>query len=155
MSSGDLSRRALLRASGVAAAGAAMGMLPGVAFADQPGGTGSQTRTVTGTLKPDVPDWYYLPVDVPRGVRQIDVVYSYDKPQVPAGTRGNACDIGMFGPEGHELGNARGFRGWSGGFRDRFSISASEATPGLPGRADPARAGGTSSSGRTPSRRRA
>ncbi|MFI5585744.1 CehA/McbA family metallohydrolase [Amycolatopsis sp. NPDC051758] len=130
MSSGDLSRRALLRASGVAAAGAAMGMLPGVAFADQPGGTGSQTRTVTGTLKPDVPDWYYLPVDVPRGVRQIDVVYSYDKPQVPAGTRGNACDIGMFGPEGHELGNARGFRGWSGGFRDRFSISASEGTPG-------------------------
>ncbi|WIX99197.1 CehA/McbA family metallohydrolase [Amycolatopsis mongoliensis] len=130
MSSGDFSRRALLRASGVAAAGAAMGMLPGVAFADQPGGTGSQTRTVTGTLKPDVPDWYYLPVDVPRGVRQIDVVYSYDKPQVPAGTRGNACDIGMFGPEGHELGNARGFRGWSGGFRDRFSISASEATPG-------------------------
>ncbi|VVJ18535.1 putative secreted protein [Amycolatopsis camponoti] len=130
MSSGDLSRRALLRASGVAAAGAALGMLPGVAFADQPGGTGSQTRTVTGTLKPDVPDWYYLPVDVPRGVRQIDVVYSYDKPQVPAGTRGNACDIGMFGPEGHELGNARGFRGWSGGFRDRFSISAAEATPG-------------------------
>ena len=130
MSSGDFSRRALLRASGVAAAGAAVGMLPGVAFADQPGGTGSQTRTVTGTLRPDVPDWYYLPVDVPRGVRQIDVVYSYDKPQVPAGTRGNACDIGMFGPEGHELGNARGFRGWSGGFRDRFSISASEATPG-------------------------
>ncbi|WP_290061748.1 CehA/McbA family metallohydrolase [Amycolatopsis solani] len=130
MSSGDLSRRVLLRAGGVAAAGAAVGMLPGVAFAGQPGGTGSQTRTVTGPLKPDVPDWYYLPVDVPRGVRQIDVVYSYDRPQVPAGPRGNACDIGMFGPEGHELGNARGFRGWSGGFRDRFSISASEATPG-------------------------
>jgi hypothetical protein len=130
MGSGDVSRRTLLRAGGVAAAGAAMGLLPGVAFAEQPGGTGTQTRTVTGTLKPDVPDWYYLPVDVPRGVKQIDVVYSYDKPQVPAGTRGNACDIGMFGPEGHELGNARGFRGWSGGFRDRFSISASEATPG-------------------------
>jgi hypothetical protein len=40
----------------------------------------------------------------------------------------------MFGPEGHELGNQRGFRGWSGGFRTSFSISASEATPGyLPG----------------------
>src|SRR5256885_3768099 len=51
-----------------------------------------------------------LPIS--RRVRQIDVVYSYDKPPVPAGTRGNACDIGMFGPEGHELGNARGFRGW-------------------------------------------
>nr|WP_254896685.1 CehA/McbA family metallohydrolase [Amycolatopsis sp. Hca4] len=122
----DFSRRTLLRAGGVAAAA---GMLPGVAFAGQPGGT-SRTQTVTGTLAPDVPDWYYLPVDVPRGVRQIDVVYSYDKPAVPSGTRGNACDIGIFGPEGHEAGNARGFRGWSGGFRDRFSISASEATPG-------------------------
>lgn len=122
----DFSRRTLLRAGGVAAAA---GMLPGVAFAGQPGGT-SRTQTVTGTLEPDVPDWYYLPVDVPRGVRQIDVVYSYDKPTVPAGTRGNACDIGIFGPEGHDVGNARGFRGWSGGFRDRFSISASEATPG-------------------------
>src|SRR4051794_4672972 len=40
MSSGDFSRRALLRAGGVAAAGAAMGMLPGVAFADPPGGPG-------------------------------------------------------------------------------------------------------------------
>ncbi|WP_410564879.1 CehA/McbA family metallohydrolase [Amycolatopsis sp. cmx-4-61] len=126
MNPGDFSRRTLL-AGGVAAAAA--GMLPGVAFAGQPSGT-SRTRTVTGTLKPDVPDWYYLPVDVPRGVRQIDVGYSYDRPAVPAGTRGNACDIGIFGPEGHELGNARGFRGWSGGFRDRFSISASEATPG-------------------------
>ena len=82
----------------------AAGLLPGVAFADQPGGTGSQTRTVTGTLKPDVPDWYYLPVDVPRGVRQIDVVYSYDKPPVPAGTRGNACDIGDVRPGGPRTG---------------------------------------------------
>ena len=130
MSSGDLTRRNLLRAGGVAAAGAAMGLLPSVAFAAPAPGTAEQTKTVTGTFKPDIPDWYYLPVEVPRGVNQIDVVYSYDKPSVPAGTRGNACDIGMFGPEGHQLGNARGFRGWSGGFRDRFSISASEATPG-------------------------
>ncbi|MEU4669549.1 CehA/McbA family metallohydrolase [Amycolatopsis sp. NPDC023774] len=130
MSTGDLSRRNLLRVSGVVAAGAAMGMLPGVAFAAPAPGTAQQTKTVTGTFKPDVPDWYYLPVDVPRGVKQIDVVYSYDRPGVPAGVRGNACDIGMFGPEGHDLGNTRGFRGWSGGFRDRFSISASEATPG-------------------------
>jgi hypothetical protein len=131
----DVSRRTLLRASGLAAAA---GMLPGVAFAEQSGGT--RTQTVTGTFEPDIPDWYYVPVDVPRGVQQIDVVYSYDKPQVPAGTRGNACDIGMFGPEGHDLGNTRGFRGWSGGFRDRFSISASEATPGyLAGPVEPGR----------------
>jgi hypothetical protein len=130
MSSGDLTRRNLLRAGGVAAAGAAMGLLPGVAFGAPAPGAAEQTKTVTGTFTPDIPDWYYLPVEVPRGVSQIDVVYSYDKPAVPAGTRGNACDIGMFGPEGYQLGNAKGFRGWSGGFRDRFSISASEATPG-------------------------
>jgi hypothetical protein len=125
--SGELSRRGLLRAGGAAAA---MGLLPGVAFATPAAGETQRTQTVTGTFEPDVPDWYYLPVEVPRGASQIDVVYSYDRPAVPAGTRGNACDIGMFGPEGYELGNARGFRGWSGGFRDRFSISASEATPG-------------------------
>ncbi|MGW4396527.1 CehA/McbA family metallohydrolase [Amycolatopsis nivea] len=130
MSTGELNRRNLFRAGGVVAAGAAMSMVPGVSFAAPAPGAGQQTKTVTGTFRPDVPDWYYLPVDVPRGVKQIEVVYSYDKPSVPAGTRGNACDIGMFGPEGHELGTRRGFRGWSGGFRDRFSISAAEATPG-------------------------
>ena len=105
-----------------------MTLLPGVSFAEEAGG--QQTKTVTGTFPPDIPDWFYLPVDVPRGVKQIDVVYSYDRPQVPPGIRGNACDIGIFGPEGHELGNERGFRGWSGGFRDRFFINVSEATPG-------------------------
>jgi hypothetical protein len=105
-------------------------LLPGVAFAAPAQGATQKTKTVTGTFKPNIPDWYYLPVQVPQGVKQIDVVYSYDKPAVSPDVRGNACDIGMFGPEGYELGNARGFRGWSGGFRDRFSISASDATPG-------------------------
>jgi predicted metal-dependent phosphoesterase TrpH len=134
MSSGDLSRRNLLRAGSVLAAGAAINFLPGVAFAAPAPGTTQQMKTVTSTFTPSIPDWYYLPVEVPKGVNQIDVLYSYDRPSVPSGTRGNACDIGMFGPEGFELGNQRGFRGWSGGFRDRFSISASDATPGyIPG----------------------
>ena len=134
MSTTDLSRRALLRAGGILAAGAAMSVLPGVAFAAPASGTGTQTKTVTGTFPPDIPDWYYLPVQGPTGVNQIDVSYSYDHPSVPTGIKGNACDIGMFGPEGYELGNQRGFRGWSGGFRTEFSISASEATPGyIPG----------------------
>lgn len=132
MSAGELSRRNLLRAGGILTAGAAANMLPGVAFAeptpDAAAGT-TQTRSVTGHFAPGNPDFYYLPVQVPRGVNQIDVVYSYDRPSVPAGTRGNACDIGMFGPEGFGLGDKRGFRGWSGGFRDRFTITASEATP--------------------------
>ncbi|HEY0807452.1 MAG TPA: CehA/McbA family metallohydrolase [Pseudonocardiaceae bacterium] len=85
------------------------------------------TTTLTGTIRPGTPDWLYLPVEVPPGVNRIDVTYTYDGP-------GNACDIGIFGPDGHELGNARGFRGWSGGARTAFSLSASDATPGyLPG----------------------
>ncbi|AHH93679.1 CehA/McbA family metallohydrolase [Kutzneria viridogrisea] len=124
-----VNRRALLRAGGVLAAGAAGAMLPAVAFATGSDGT-ELTRTVTGRFEPGAPDWYYLPVEVPSGVNEIGVVYRYDKPQVPAGQVGNALDIGMFGPEGHELGNHRGFRGWSGGFRDRFTINATEATPG-------------------------
>jgi hypothetical protein len=126
-----VSRRTVLGAAGVVAAAGTL--LPGVAFADpEPdGATGEQTRRVTGTLPPDVPDWFYVPVDVPRGVREIEVVYSYDQPQVRPG---NALDIGIFSPAGFQLGNERGFRGWSGGFRDRFTISATQATPGyLPG----------------------
>ncbi|GAA5197459.1 CehA/McbA family metallohydrolase [Rugosimonospora acidiphila] len=134
MSQGDLTRRGLLLAGGAVAAGAAVNLLPGVAFGAPAGGTSQQTKTVTGTFPPSISDWFYIPVEVPKGVSRIDVSYSYDKPTVPAGTRGNACDIGMFGPEGIQLGNTRGFRGWSGGFRTSFSISASEATPGyLPG----------------------
>ncbi|MET0134191.1 MAG: CehA/McbA family metallohydrolase [Kibdelosporangium sp.] len=92
-----------------------------------------ELRTITGTLGPGVGDWHYLPVDVPEGVREIEVVYRYDRPQAPPGTKGNALDIGIFGPG--EL-----FRGWSGGARDRFRISASEATPGyLPGPVTPGR----------------
>jgi hypothetical protein len=105
-----LSRRSLLAASGALAAAGTL--LPGVAFAEQPDiePSGEQTRTVTGTLRPDVPDWYYLPVDVPPGVREIEVGYSYDRPQVPPRGRGNALDIGIFSPAGVQLGNQHGFR---------------------------------------------
>src|SRR5437764_14000593 len=121
---GDLSRRSLLFAG---TAAAAMTLLPGVSFAEEAGG--QQTKTVTGTFPPDIPDWFYLPVDVPRGVKQIDGVYSYDPPQVPAALRGNAWDIGIFGPEGHELGNERGVPGWSGAFRGRLAVHAPGAPP--------------------------
>jgi hypothetical protein len=105
--------------------------LPGVAFAEQD--SGEQVRKITGTLDPGVPDWHYLPIDVPRGVREIEVGYSYDRPEAPPGTKGNALDIGIFGP-------AERFRGWSGGARDRFTINATEATPGyLPGQVEPGR----------------
>ncbi|MFF3516838.1 CehA/McbA family metallohydrolase [Streptomyces sp. NPDC002573] len=96
-----------------------------------------ETRTVRGTLPPGSPDFVYLPVDVPAGVREIKVAYTYEKPSVPAGTQGNALDIGLFDERGTELGGT-GFRGWSGGARSEFFVRADDATPGyLPGPVHP------------------
>src|ERR1043165_2592961 len=78
---------------------------------------------ITGSFDPGAPDWHCLPVAVPEGAREIEVGYRYDRPDVPFGVKGNALDIGIFGPGGQ-------FRGWSGGARDRFTINATEATPG-------------------------
>ena len=96
------------------------------------GSAGAQTRVITGHIASDRPDWVYVPVQVPAGTRQISVRYSYN--HVP----GNTLDIGIFDADGTGLGNNAGFRGWSGGARDSFSISAAEATPGYrPGPIEP------------------
>ncbi|MEV5759722.1 CehA/McbA family metallohydrolase [Streptomyces tendae] len=125
------------RAVFVTGAAAAL-TLTTVSFASAAGGTGPRTRTVRGTLPPGAPDFVYVPVEVPRGVREIHVAYTYDRPTVPAGTQGNALDIGLFDEQGTDLGG-RGFRGWSGGARTEFFVRADAATPGyLPG---PVRAG--------------
>src|ERR1700739_4434573 len=73
--------------------------------------------------------WAYLPFDVPAGVWQIRVSTSHEGFALGAVAR-NVLDLGIFGPAGHELGNADGFRGWSGGARDGFMISSAYATPG-------------------------
>ncbi|MFG2365669.1 CehA/McbA family metallohydrolase [Streptomyces mirabilis] len=94
----------------------------------------TETRTVSGTLPTGSPDFVYLPVEIPRGVREIHVAYTYEKPSVPAGTAGNALDIGLFDERGTALGG-EGFRGWSGGARTEFFVRADDATPGyIPGR---------------------
>jgi hypothetical protein len=131
-----MNRRKVLRLSAGAGAGAAL-TLESMTFAqaaDDGGGErlpsdGEETRTVRGHLPTGAPDWVYLPVEVPRGVREIAVSYTYDKPEVPPGTSGNALDIGMFDERGTRLGG-HGFRGWSGGARTEFAISAAQATPG-------------------------
>ncbi|MGI8695213.1 MAG: CehA/McbA family metallohydrolase [Mycobacteriales bacterium] len=62
---------------------------------------------------------HYLPVDVPPGAQGIEVTLSYD-------SSAGVLDLGCFGPAG--------FRGWSGGARDHYAITAAAATPGyLPG----------------------
>lgn len=92
-----------------------------------------RVTTLRGTIAPGSPDYVYLPFDVPDGIREVHVSYTYDKPPVPPGAPGNALDIGLFDARGVELGG-RGFRGWSGGARTEFSVRADEATPGyLPG----------------------
>lgn len=125
---------------GLLVTGAAAALTLGtVTFANAAPGRGQETRTVRGTLPTGAPDYVYLPVDVPRGVREIKVAYTYERPAVPAGTQGNALDIGIFDERGTALGGD-GFRGWSGGARTEFFVRADEATPGyLPGPVRPGR----------------
>ncbi len=125
-------RRQLLRAATVAGlVGTATGLPARSSFAES---ANEETRTFRGRFAQGAPDWAYVPVDVPSGVREIAVRYTYSKPPTPPGVRGNALDIGVFDAGGHDLGDGEGFRGWSGGARDHFTISASDATPGyLPG----------------------
>ena len=64
--------------------------------------------------------WHYLPVEVGPGTAGLRVELEYDR----AG--GAVLDLGCLGPGG--------FRGWSGGARGSFVITADGATPGyLPG----------------------
>src|ERR1700722_11812716 len=72
--------------------------------------------------------WAYLPFDVPAGVQRIRVSTSHDN--FVGGLARNVLDLGIFGPAGYDLGNAAGFRGWSGGARDHFEVSSTYATPG-------------------------
>jgi len=71
----------------------------------------------------------YVPVDVPNGVTEIRVNEKYNK------SGKNVLNIGIFGPQGYELGNAAGFRGWSGGAKTSFFINEAEASTGyVPGK---------------------
>ncbi|MDI3386540.1 CehA/McbA family metallohydrolase [Streptomyces sp. B-S-A8] len=128
-----IARRALLVTSAATAF-----TLNGVTFASAEDGNGRDaTRTLRGTLPTGSPDYVYVPVEVPDGVRELHVSYTYDKPPVPTGTQGNALDIGLFDERGTGLGGP-GFRGWSGGARSEFFVRADAATPGyLPGRIRP------------------
>jgi hypothetical protein len=62
-------------------------------------------------------------------VQRIRVATSHDDFSL-AGVARNVLDLGIFGPAGYDLGNAAGFRGWSGGARDHFEVSSTYATPG-------------------------
>jgi hypothetical protein len=66
----------------------------------------------------------YLPIDVPPGAGRLTVSLAYD-------TGAGILDLGLLDPDGR-------FRGWSGGARSEFTITAGWATPGyLPGPVSP------------------
>lgn len=121
-------RRLLLTGAGVVT------VAPLAVFAPAAAGR-TRTKVFRGEFtSPDTPDWHYLPFRVPRGVRRISVEYRFDPDETGVGVSYNVVDIGIFDPSGHGLGDAAGFRGWSGGARRSFSISRRRATPGyLPG----------------------
>ncbi|WP_406125372.1 CehA/McbA family metallohydrolase [Streptomyces sp. NBC_00989] len=124
-------RRALIVTGATAAL--TLGSVTFASGAATPASGAQETRTVRGTLPTGSPDYVYVPVEVPTGVAELKVAYTYDRPSVPAGTQGNALDIGIFDQHGTDLGG-RGFRGWSGGARTEFFLRVDDATPGyLPG----------------------
>jgi len=82
------------------------------------------TWSIRGHVRPGGPDWIHVPVPVPDGANRITVGYEFTRPEA------NVVDLGVF----DERGVRTGFRGWSGGSRPGFTISAGDATPGyLPG----------------------
>ncbi|MEP6560614.1 MAG: CehA/McbA family metallohydrolase [Nakamurella sp.] len=76
-----------------------------------------------GTLTPDdraANTWHYVPFEIAFGVGAFTITLEYDR------SGGAIIDLGCEGPQG--------FRGWSGGARNTFTITDHDATPGyLPG----------------------
>ena len=83
------------------------------------------THVLTGTLYPATLEPYaYLPFELPEGTTRLSLSFAHDE--------GNVIDLGVLDPriEGQSYPAIQGFRGWSGGARDHFFISETEATPG-------------------------
>ncbi len=84
-------------------------------------------REITLTLTPADQarsPYAYVPFAVPEGTTRIDVTLDYPK--------ADDCviDLGCVDPRITPFPADHGFRGWSGGARDRFFIATDDATPG-------------------------
>lgn len=68
--------------------------------------------------------YFYVPVHVPAGTTRLDVTMRYAK--------ADDCiiDLGLLDPRATDYPTSTGFRGWSGGARDRFFVATDDATPG-------------------------
>ncbi|MEX2542159.1 MAG: CehA/McbA family metallohydrolase [Trueperaceae bacterium] len=70
--------------------------------------------------------YLYLPVEVFEGITRIDVRLEHDP--------GSVIDLGLLDPRATGFPSRSGFRGWSGGARDRIFVASDDATPGyIPG----------------------
>jgi hypothetical protein len=78
----------------------------------------------------DLMRYVLVPFEVPPGLRQLAVRYTYtdriDSDPLLGG--GNTLDIGLFDPRGTDTGSV-GFRGWSGSHKDAFVVGEDWATP--------------------------
>ena len=84
-----------------------------------------------GAFAPDHERRYaHVPFDVPAGLRQLHVRYSYNDriDSDPTIAGGNTLDIGLFDERGIADGSP-GFRGWSGSNKLEFTIDEAWATP--------------------------
>ncbi|KAL2845964.1 polymerase/histidinol phosphatase-like protein [Aspergillus pseudodeflectus] len=88
-------------------------------------------KTLTGHIDPSqVFTFVYAPFEVPPSTTSITVLQTYSHKN-----NGNALDLGLFDQRGLSLSASRG---WSGGFRNNFTITPSWATPGYnPGPIEP------------------
>ncbi|WP_457580816.1 CehA/McbA family metallohydrolase [Ensifer canadensis] len=68
--------------------------------------------------------YFYVPFDVAEGTTRINVTMAYAKAQ------DCIIDLGVLDPRATDYPTRAGFRGWSGGARDRFFVATDDATPG-------------------------
>ncbi|RZU53979.1 hypothetical protein EV385_5915 [Krasilnikovia cinnamomea] len=130
-------RRDVLRLGAAIAFGGLAPMVPARTARADTGGRLVTTR-FTGHSPAGFDQWAYVPFDVPAGVNRISVSRWFHPFVLVPGLLQNVLDIGIFGAAGWGAGAEAGFRGWSGGARDSFTLSASDATPGyLAGPLDP------------------
>jgi hypothetical protein len=101
-----------------------VGALAAAAASAEPPADAVLRGTVSGA---DLQTYRLVPFEVPEGATRIDVDFRYTTRDAHT-----AIDLGLLGPGG--LRGEDGFRGWSGGNKSHFTLSATDATPSyLPG----------------------
>ncbi len=77
--------------------------------------------------KSEIFELIYVPVEIPEGINSISVKEIYNHGE---GDEKNVLNMGIYDTRGFEIGNPKGFRGWSGGAKTSFFINNSAASTG-------------------------